>query len=480
MSYEYVQVPSGDVVPDASINPNYDSLGQAFTFAHIPGTSSGLIVRIGGGDYKEAMRAGADLTATDDDVNYIVAARSNGALSIAITTTNWDDTENYGRVGIATFASSVLSYVDCRRDPGGIFDNAAAAGVGDVVGPASSTDNDLARFDGATGKLLKAGFSYDTDATLAANSNTRTPTQAAVKSYIDGKVNALGLSGFRYTIDLDSTAATDPGAGLLKFNNATLASVTAIYIDDSTVDSVDLSTLLGSLGTSGLVKITSVADVSEWRVYKWTAAPTDNTGWWTFTVIDQAGTGTFEDGDEVQVLFLQLAADGTGAVATDTIWDAAGDLVYGTGANTGARLAAGTGRQTLRMNSGATAPEWVSDPQVICIACSDETTALTTGAAKVTFRMPFAMTLTEVRASVTTAPTGSTLIVDINESGSTIMSTNKLSIDASEKTSTTAATAAGITDSSLADDAEITIDIDQVGSTIAGAGLKVYLIGHKT
>ena len=114
----------------------------------------------------------------------------------------------------------------------------------------------------------------------------------------------------------------------------------------------------------------------------------------------------------------------------------------------------------------------------IIIACSDETTAITTGTAKATFRMPYAFTLTAVRASVTTAPTGSTIIIDINEGGSTILST-KLSIDASEKTSTTAASAAVISDSALADDAEITIDFDQVGSTIAGAGVKVYLIGNQ-
>jgi len=101
-------------------------------------------------------------------------------------------------------------------------------------------------------------------------------------------------------------------------------------------------------------------------------------------------------------------------------------------------------------------------PWEIQLAASDETTALTTGTAKVTFRMPWAATLTSVRSSVTTAPTGSTLIVDINEAGATILST-KLSIDASEKTSTSAASAAVISDSALADDAEITIDIDQVG-----------------
>lgn len=112
----------------------------------------------------------------------------------------------------------------------------------------------------------------------------------------------------------------------------------------------------------------------------------------------------------------------------------------------------------------------------IAIAVSDETTAITTGAGKVTFRMPCALTLTEVRASVSTAPTGAALVIDINEGGSSILST-KLSIDAGEKTSTTAAAPAVISDASLADDAEITIDFDQVGSSVAGAGVKVWLIG---
>jgi hypothetical protein len=121
----------------------------------------------------------------------------------------------------------------------------------------------------------------------------------------------------------------------------------------------------------------------------------------------------------------------------------------------------------------------VSDTMAMIIACSDETTNLTTGTAKVTFRAPFAFTILGLRASVKTAPTGSTIIVDINEGGNTIMTTNKLSIDASEKTSVTAATAAGITDSAIADDAEITIDIDQIGSSVAGVALKVTMLYRK-
>jgi hypothetical protein len=113
------------------------------------------------------------------------------------------------------------------------------------------------------------------------------------------------------------------------------------------------------------------------------------------------------------------------------------------------------------------------------IACSDETSDLTTGE-KVVFRMPYSYTVTDVRASLTTAATGGTLLtVDINEGGTTILST-KLTIDASETTSTTAATPAVISDSALADDAEMSIDIDAIGSTNTGKGLKVYIIGNKT
>jgi hypothetical protein len=111
---------------------------------------------------------------------------------------------------------------------------------------------------------------------------------------------------------------------------------------------------------------------------------------------------------------------------------------------------------------------------IYIIACSDESTALTTGTAKVTLRMPSAGTLTGVKATVTTAPVGSALVVDINEGGTSVLST-KLSIDDGESTSTTAATPAVISDSALASDAVITIDIDQVGSSTAGAGLKVTL-----
>lgn len=121
---------------------------------------------------------------------------------------------------------------------------------------------------------------------------------------------------------------------------------------------------------------------------------------------------------------------------------------------------------------------WAYLPAEIQLAVSDETTALTTGTAKVTFRMPYAMTVTAVRASLSTAQaSGSIFTVDINEGGASILST-LLTIDNTEKTSTTAATPAVISDNLLIDDAEITIDIDQIGDGTA-KGLKVTLIGTR-
>jgi len=114
--------------------------------------------------------------------------------------------------------------------------------------------------------------------------------------------------------------------------------------------------------------------------------------------------------------------------------------------------------------------------ETLIVAVSDETTAITTGAAKVTFRMPWAMTLSTVRANLSTASTSGIPAIDVNEGGVSIFSTT-LTIDANEKTSTTAATAAVISDASLADDAEITIDIDTAGT--GAKGLKVTFIGTR-
>lgn len=78
----------------------------------------------------------------------------------------------------------------------------------------------------------------------------------------------------------------------------------------------------------------------------------------------------------------------------------------------------------------------------------------------------------QVRASVGTAPTGAALIVDVKKNGTTIFttSTRRPSITA---TTFTATNGTPIEVNSLAAGDYLTVDIAQIGSTVAGSDLTV-------
>lgn len=114
------------------------------------------------------------------------------------------------------------------------------------------------------------------------------------------------------------------------------------------------------------------------------------------------------------------------------------------------------------------------------VAMSDETTSITSGAAKTTFRFPYGFEVIEIPiASVTSVSTSGLVTVDINDDGTSIFGTNKLSIDANEKDSTTAATVASMSvPTRIALGSIMTLDIDGPGTN--AKGLKVYMLGRRT
>jgi hypothetical protein len=187
------------------VNEMFTAIRASALYARNYDTSTGLTLGYFGGHVASTVVADGTIALDASNTVYVVAHRTTGVVSKATNTTNWNATGTYGRLYKATTSGSAITALeDWRFQPGGIFDQAAPAGFGDVVGPASATDNDLARFDTTSGKLLKAGLSYDTDGTLAANSNTRVPTQAAVKAYADALV--AGLS-WKQAVRAATTAA---------------------------------------------------------------------------------------------------------------------------------------------------------------------------------------------------------------------------------------------------------------------------------
>lgn len=101
---------------------------------------------------------------------------------------------------------------------------------GAVVGPASAVSGDFSTFSGTSGKVIQdSGLSLDTDVALAANSDTKIPSQKAAKAYVDGAISGLGsmatesaadyveIAGDTMTGDLLSTARACIGDGAPTF-----------------------------------------------------------------------------------------------------------------------------------------------------------------------------------------------------------------------------------------------------------------------
>lgn len=69
---------------------------------------------------------------------------------------------------------------------------------------------------------------------------------------------------------------------------------------------------------------------------------------------------SFDGGTSWGGTLVGAGGGGGGSVATDTIWDAAGDLVQGTGANTAAKLSAGTAGHVLTSGGAGVAASWAA------------------------------------------------------------------------------------------------------------------------
>ena len=497
----YHQVAEGQVSPEVPINQNMEALAQAFLWSHRKPADTGLTVGFGGGRFNEQDVADGTLACTNNATNYIVVHRTTLVASVSTATTNWDNTTTYGRVASVVFASGVLTaWNDERYSPGGIFDSAAAVlgaiaaedvsvtdvgtyftgtnvedvlqevgaalggfGTGDVTGPGSAADGHLVQFDGTTGKLLKDGIAVDTDTTLAANSDGRVATQKAVKAYVDNAVTGL------WDVKGSTDCSTNPNYPAASKGDAYVVSV-AGKIGGASGTSVDVGDVYVALADNAGGTEASVG--SSWfhieHNLAGVALTSGNLSQFASTtsaqlagvISDETGTGALVFANSPTLVTPTLGTPASGMLTNCTGLPVAGG---GTGAST----AAGA-RANLQVGQVC-----------LAIACSDETTALTTGTNKVKFINPYAtaFNVTAVVASLSTAQSsGSIFTVDINEAGTSILST-KLTIDNTETNSSTAATAAVISDASIAAYAEIEVDIDQVGDGTA-KGLKIYILGY--
>jgi len=178
-----------------------------------------------------------------------------------------------------------------------------------------------------------------------------------------------------------------------------------------------------------------------------------------------------------------LKSDGSTAswetvASADSIITSEGDVIVGASDGDGERLAAGTAGKFLTTQGASSAPTWSSPTLSFIVSLTAEDGDATVADNLAQIRMPFAFEITGVSAFCNTAPTGAALTFDITENTSTILST-LISIDVTEKSSIDAGVQPVVSDSTMAADAIIGFNCDQIGSSTAGAGIKIILKGYE-
>jgi uncharacterized protein DUF2793/trimeric autotransporter adhesin len=139
-------------------------------------------------------------------------------------------------------------------------------------------------------------------------------------------------SGLQYAADTGSTADSDPGPGLMKWNNATQTSATVLFLDDATTDGASLTGLWAAMDSGGFARLQHASDTDTWQIWEITGI-TDAAGYVKLAVTLLASNGTFADDDPMVINLEQGATGGsfTGGSLSSALNEAKGSDIASAG-----------------------------------------------------------------------------------------------------------------------------------------------------
>ncbi|MBT5303819.1 MAG: hypothetical protein HOL31_01915 [Candidatus Scalindua sp.] len=129
--------------------------------------------------------------------------------------------------------------------------------------------------------------------------------------------SAVGAVSFKFTFS-DTTTMADPGVGIMRFNNSTVSSVTAIAFDSTSADTgnPDISDYIaswddGSNSThEGYITIKKSGAPATFAIFAITGGVTDSSGWLQATVTHTDSNGSISDADTLYISYARSGDKG--------------------------------------------------------------------------------------------------------------------------------------------------------------------------
>jgi hypothetical protein len=187
------------------INETFDAASPAIVGARNASTSNLLTWGYIGGRINGADKANGTLALTASNTNYIVMAKTGLAVSVAITTTNWNDSANYWRLySVVTSATAATSWIDERLSSTGLQGIGGAGGAG-LVNFTESVNIAAPNATVPVVSLTATNAATNVDVVLAPKGTGGIAMKTADSTSTGGNKRGTGAIDLQY--DLNSSAA---------------------------------------------------------------------------------------------------------------------------------------------------------------------------------------------------------------------------------------------------------------------------------
>ena len=192
---------------------------------------------------------------------------------------------------------------------------AATSATASASSATASASSATASAASASTSSTKAAESAASASTASGHKDTATTKASEAAASAVTAANEASALAPKYTFST-TTSMADPGAGVLRYNNGTVASVSSIAIDDQTADTgnpdIEAWILTWDDSTStvkGVLRLVEPGTPANYAVFHVTGL-TNGSGFVTLAVTHIDSNGTFGDGDSIRVTFDRNGAKG--------------------------------------------------------------------------------------------------------------------------------------------------------------------------